>query len=350
MTESDADASCEDSHGVDESPRSIVVGVDGSDSSRIAAYWAAGEAGRRGTRLTIVHALDLPDEALSPVEPVGQRRRVEELEILCEVAASVRARYPGLRLDLELPDLDPAHALTKFSREDGVLVIGNRGHGGFTGPLLDSVSRKLVVRTRCPFVVVHEQPSQAAAGPVVLGTGPEGSPVAARYALEAVRREGAVFTVVRLWIPKAQHTARAGTGARYIGGPEAGRCEAVEAAEAATEQLRKEFPDVLVQITADEGNAVITLMNAARHDRIARADAQVASAGCCCRLAYVQSSAEVVFGPASPWRDLAQRAMSHGSDAEVLGRFLDQWELILRLGGAPRSAAEVCDQCSQARF
>ena len=359
MTENAAGASSSgDAHRANESPGPIVVGVDGSDSSRFAAYWAAGEAGRRGTRLTIVHALQLPDAALSPVEPAGhaQRRRAEGREVLDQVAASVRTRYPDLLLDLELSDLDPAHALTEFSREAEVLVTGNRGHGGFTDMLLDSVSRKLAVQTHCPFVVVHEQPPQAAAGPVMLGAGPEYSPADGRYVFEAARREGAAVTVVHAWIPNAQYTGRAGIGALHIGDPEVERREVVEAAEAAeaaearSEQLREEFPDVLVQAAADEGDTVTGLMTAARQERIGPAEAPLGSAGCCCRLAHVQSSAAVVFGQASPWRDLAQRAMSHGSDGEVLGRFLDQWESILGLDGAPRSAPEVCNRCSQPRF
>ena len=352
MTENAAGASSGDPHGVNESPRPIVVGVDGSGSSRAAAYWAAGEAGRRGTRLTILHALHLPEATISQVESAGhaQRRRVEGLEILHQVAAAVRTRYPDLPLDLELSDPDPAHAPTDSSREAEVLVTGNRGHGGFTGMLLDSVSSELVVRTRCPFVVVHEQRSQASAGPIVLGAGPERSPAAHRYALEAVRREGAVFTVVRVWNPMVRHAARAGAGALCIGDRDAERREVVETAEAATDQLRREFLDVLVQITADEGDTVIILMSTVRQRRVAPADARVISAEFCCRLAHVQSSAEDVFGRASPWRNLAQRAKSHGSDFGVLGRFLDQWELILGLHGTPRSVPEVCDRCSQPRF
>lgn len=350
MTENAAGASSSgDAHGANESPRPIVVGVDGSDSSHIAAYWAAGEARRRGTRLTIVHALHLPSAALSPIEPAGhtQRRRTEGREVLGKVAASVRTRYPDLLLDLELSDLDPAHALTEFSREAEVLVTGNRGHGGFTGMPLDSVSRRLAVQTHCPFVVVHEQPSQAAAGHIVLGAGPEHSPAAAHHVFEAALRECAAVTVVRTWIPNAKYTARTGVGALYIGDPGAERRKAVEAAEAATEQPRKESPDVPGQITADEGDTVTSLTTAAPHDRIGPTDAPLGSAGYCCRLGHVQASAEAIFGQASPWRDLAQRAMGHGSDCEVLGRFLDQWESILGLGGTPRSAAEVCNRCSQ---
>lgn len=353
MTENAAGASSsEGSNGANEPPRPIVVGVDESDGSRIAAFWAAGEAGRRGTRLAIVHALHVPDAALPPVEQAGhiQRRRAEGREVLDRVAASVRTRYPDLPLDLELSELDAARALTEFSRGAELLVTGNRGHGEFAGMPVESAGRELAVRAHCPFVVVHEQPSQDSAGPIELGAGPARFPVAVQHVFEAARRENAALAIVRIWIPEAQSAGGAGIGALSIGDPEAERSEAVEAAKAATEQLRKEFPDVLVQITADEGNTVTSLMTAARHEQTEPVDAPPGSAGWCCRLSHVQSCAEMVFGQAGPWRDLARRAMSHGADCAVLGRFLDQWELILRLGGAPRSAPEVCDRCSQRRL
>jgi len=352
MTENAASTSSSGgAHGVNESPRPIVVGVDGSDSSRIAAYWAAGEAGRRGTRLTIVHALHLQDATLSPVEAAGhaRRRRAEGRELLDQMAASVRTRYPDLLLDLELSGLDPAHALTEFSQNAEVLVTGKRGYGGSTGMLLDSVSSKLAVQTHCPFVVVHEQPSQAGAGRILLAAGADSPPAAAHYVFEAALREGTAVTVVRAWIPNAKYAGGTGTDALPIGA-QAERREAVEAVAPATEQPREEFPDAPGLFTADEGNTVTSLMTAARHERIGPTNAPLGSAGCCCRLAHVQASAEAVFGQASPWRDLALRAMSHGSDCEVLGRFLDQWESILGLGGAPRSAPEVCNRCSQPRF
>jgi len=253
-----------------EAARPIVVGVDGSDHARHALNWAAEEADRRMTTLTIVHALDLPGTAARPLEPVeyAHRRRVEGQEILDQAAATVRERHPDLQLDLELSELDPTHTLVEFSREAALLVTGNRGHGGFTGMLLGSVSRKLAAHTDCPLVVVHEELPQDTENRVVLGIGPKHSPAAARYAFEAARREGATLTVVRAWIPNAMYTGKVGIGAMYTGHPEADHRLAVEEAEAAIEPLRKEFPDVQVQITTYEGNAVEALIATAQDARL----------------------------------------------------------------------------------
>jgi nucleotide-binding universal stress UspA family protein len=260
----------ENTHGTNESPRPIVVGVDGSENAGHAAYWAAGEAERRGMTLTIVHALRLPSLAAPPIEPTGyaERRRTEGHTVLDDAAAAVRSRHPDLPLDLKLSDLDPAHTLTEFSREAELLVTGNRGHGGFTGMLLGSVSRKLAVRAQCPLVIVHEEPSQHAANRVVLGVGPKHSLAAARYAFETARRYGAALTILRAWIPNAMYTGKAGIGAMYTGHPEADHRNAVEEAESAVETLRKEFPDVEVRVTTYEGNAVPGLIAAARDARL----------------------------------------------------------------------------------
>ena len=253
-----------------EAARPIVVGVDGSDHARRALNWAAAEADRRATSLTIVHAMNLPGTAARPLEPVeyAHRRRIEGQAILDQTAAAVRDRHPDLPLDLELSELDPTHTLVEFSREAALVVTGNRGHGGFTGMLLGSVSRKLAAHSDCPLVVVHEESSQDTENRIVLGVGPKHSPAAARYAFEAARREGAALTVVRAWIPNAMYTGKVGIGAMYTGHPEADHRLAVEEAEAAIEPLRKEFPEVQVQITTYEGNAVEALIATARDARL----------------------------------------------------------------------------------
>jgi nucleotide-binding universal stress UspA family protein len=48
----------------------------------------------------------------------------------------------------------PAEVLLGAATSSDLLVVGYRGHGGFIGALLGSVSRHVVTHARCPVVVV----------------------------------------------------------------------------------------------------------------------------------------------------------------------------------------------------
>ncbi len=51
----------------------------------------------------------------------------------------------------------PAYTLVQRSKEAAMLVVGSRGHGGFTGLLLGSVSAACVSHAHCPVLVVRDQ-------------------------------------------------------------------------------------------------------------------------------------------------------------------------------------------------
>lgn len=80
-------------------------------------------------------------------------------------------------------------------------LAGTRGHGGFTGMLLGSVTRALAAHLNCPLIVVPREAAKNTANEVVLGAGPRHSAEAARYAFEAAHRLGASLTAVRVWWP-----------------------------------------------------------------------------------------------------------------------------------------------------
>lgn len=51
---------------------------------------------------------------------------------------------------------NPAAALIDASRDANLVAVGSRGHGGFTGMLLGSVSHQTIHHAHCPVLVIRE--------------------------------------------------------------------------------------------------------------------------------------------------------------------------------------------------
>jgi nucleotide-binding universal stress UspA family protein len=75
-------------------------------------------------------------------------------EFLEATVAEAKAAEPELDVIGELAEMRPAAALLAAARDADLLVVGSRGHGGFAGLLLGSVSSQCVHHAPCPVVVV----------------------------------------------------------------------------------------------------------------------------------------------------------------------------------------------------
>ena len=135
----------------------IVVGVDGSDHARRALEWAAGEARLRGAKLVTVHAWHMPTAAFSTytaslIDPETFKRAAEET--LAAATAAIEGTADGIVVERRVAEGPAAHVLLGQAERAKLLVVGSRGHGGFAGLLLGSVSQQVVHHARCPVVVV----------------------------------------------------------------------------------------------------------------------------------------------------------------------------------------------------
>ena len=247
-------------------PRRVVVGIDTSDNSARAAAWAAREAFGRGLPLHLVYATDLPGPIGMVIEPVGyaQSRRKEAQALLDRVADDLREQQPGLTVTTEVSELAAAQTLVALSEGADFVVTGTRGHGGFTGMLLGSVSLALAAHSHCPAVVVRGEEPAPALNEIVLGIGPaqqaEG-PV--RFAFASAAALGATIAAVRAWQP-----ASADTGYYHV--LDIPQTEAKIGAELThrLEAVRAQYPGVEVSEHVIRGNPVTVLINASRGSRM----------------------------------------------------------------------------------
>ena len=133
----------------------IVVGVDGSPSSIKALQWALGQAEATGATIEAVHSWDVPVNygavaVMMPSEEFVRGARAA-LDEAIEEATGGESVVPIERLVVEG---HAAGVLLERSEGAELVVMGTRGHGGFVGALLGSVTQHVIHHASCPVVVV----------------------------------------------------------------------------------------------------------------------------------------------------------------------------------------------------
>ena len=141
--------------------RRIVVGVDGSETSRHALRWAAEEARRHGSQLHVVHAWEVPTPAVAVGVGAGRRtaqpegQHDEASRLVADVVRDELGDEPPGDVRTSIGRGQAAAVLLDAARQADLLVVGSRGLGGFRGLLLGSVSSKMAAHAPCPVVIVR---------------------------------------------------------------------------------------------------------------------------------------------------------------------------------------------------
>lgn len=193
--------------------RGIVVGVDGSPSSTVAAEWAARDAEMRNVPLMLVHVVPpivasaegwteiaLPAD-YARLQEAHARQVVEQAhEVAVEGVSPNRA--PHVTSEVLYGPVVPA--LVDLSKHADMVVVGCRGQGGVARALLGSVSSGVVHHAKCPVAVVHDEGSpleaQSRHAPVIVGV--DGSPtseLATEIAFDEASRRGVDLVALHAW-------------------------------------------------------------------------------------------------------------------------------------------------------
>ncbi|WP_232796901.1 universal stress protein [Blastococcus atacamensis] len=137
----------------------VLVGHDGSANAQEALVWAAGLAARTGLALQVVRSWGLTTAPRPRTWEPGYVPPLDDFEeaVRDELNACVAhaALDPSVLVHTHVVHAQPAASLIAAAENADLLVVGARGHGGFAGLLLGSVSDQCVHHAPCPVTVVR---------------------------------------------------------------------------------------------------------------------------------------------------------------------------------------------------
>lgn len=135
-------------------PRVIVVGVDGSEPSIAALELAGRLVPLAGDVIRAVTVWQYPVGfgTFAPLDWNPDELAESALDSALSAAFQDTPPCPIQRRVLQGP---AAQVLIDESRHASMVVVGSRGHGGFVGLLLGSVSSAVAERSACPVVIAH---------------------------------------------------------------------------------------------------------------------------------------------------------------------------------------------------
>lgn len=134
----------------------IIVGVDGSPASIGALRQAAALGETLGGSIEAVCTWEFPASVLGAI-PEGWSPEADAHTIVGDAANAVYGGLLPSNLTLTTLEGSAARRLIELGADADLLIVGSRGHGGFAGLLLGSVSSTVAEHAQCPVLVMHGQ-------------------------------------------------------------------------------------------------------------------------------------------------------------------------------------------------
>lgn len=225
-----------------------VVGVDGSDGARSALGWTIANADHRATAIHLVSAWQTPVYGPhSMTGPIAVPYDVDAVEQAAHGDVEPLVTETRRRVDVPVEPVivhaGAASALLEASAGAALLVVGNRGRGGFARLLLGSTSNQCATHADIPTVVVPGDVPVGRAERLLVGL--DGSPnslAALQWALDFAT-PGMEIEVTWVW-----DASPLAVGADEFFFPDA------------SETAEERFQHLIDQSTADLGDSGVTIV------------------------------------------------------------------------------------------
>ena len=141
--------------------RRIVVGIEGSGYAKAALIWALEEALHHNAVVEVVtcysptYIPSSPDLGYVPFDGTNLISEVEKLQNEVVESALEAAGNPNVQIKKTIQKGRAPETLMSVAEGADMLVVGNRGRGGFAGLRLGSVSQAISHHSPCPLVIVR---------------------------------------------------------------------------------------------------------------------------------------------------------------------------------------------------
>ena len=136
-------------------PKSVVVGVDGSEAAIRAARWAVDEIAGTDIPLRLLYVAK-PNRGASPSESRAARAAAEEVAHDAYTAIDVIGM--PLKVEMEVIEGQPVPALIAASRSTSLLCVGDTGSAQHPENWLGSTAKEVAASAHCSVVIVRGDP------------------------------------------------------------------------------------------------------------------------------------------------------------------------------------------------
>lgn len=180
----------------------VAVGFDRTPSSELALHVAAREADRRGGSLIVITAYHwpTPPKPWPPASVNTEANARKAAEEIAEYGASqVRPHCPDLPIEPRAVAGYASRVLADAGRTADLLVMGNRGTGGFHGLRLGSTSLRALAGTCCPVIVVRGNALDTHQRIVAAVDIDQDCDAVLEFAFDEAARRRAGLTVTHIW-------------------------------------------------------------------------------------------------------------------------------------------------------